>query len=97
MSEISLTSENAEDVNKHVIYAASVIANIRVRLDKYYECYMDDKDLIKIWKAPWLSASGNLHERIKKLAQRMNANVDWPKKGEAHFSRSVPLIEIVSK
>lgn len=81
-----------------MIYAAAVVANIRVRLDKYYECYIDDSDLIKIWgAAPWLSATGNLHDRVKNLAKEMGCRVHWRKKGLAHFTRIIPRVEIYKK
>lgn len=81
-----------------MVYAAAVVANIRVRLDKYYECYIDDSDLMKIWgAAPWLSATGNLHDRVKNLAKEMRADVTWPKKREAHFTRKIPFYTVGGK
>jgi len=91
MSEINITEENANVIHEHIVYAAAVVANIRSRLDKFHECYIDDKDIVKMWSAPWLSATGNLHDRIKRLAKEMNANVSWPKKGEARFTRKIPF------
>ena len=96
MAQINITDKNSKDIHEHIVYAAAVVANIRARLDKFYECYMDDADLLKIWGGvPWLESTGNLHDRIKGLAREMEADVSWPKKGEAWFVRKVPLIEIV--
>lgn len=96
MSELNITEENSAEIRERLIYSAAVVANIRNRLDAFYECYMDDSDLLKIWaNAPWLSSAGNLHERIKGLAREMDADVYWPKKSEAHFVRKIPVIEVV--
>ena len=96
MAEINFTEEHSEDIQKHLVYAAAVVANIRVRLDKFHECYMDDKNLLGIWgNTPWLESTGNLHDRIKGLARELEANVSWPKKGEAYFTRKIPLIQVV--
>ena len=94
MSQIDIqTEQDADSVNESIRYAAAVIANIRVRLEKYQECYVDDLDLLKIWGGkPWLSQGGNLHDRIKNLAKEIGTKVDWPRKGEAHFVRDVPCI-----
>ena len=98
MSQIDIqTEQEADQLKKSVVYATAVIANIRARLDKYGECYVDDTDLLKIWAGKsWLNADGNLHDRIKNLAKVMRAQVSWPnRKDEAHFTRSVPLIYVV--
>lgn len=98
MSKINYTEENSKDIHQHLVYAAAVVANIRARLDKFYECYMDDKDLLKIWGGtPWLTSSGNLHDRIRNLAREMEASVEWAEKGTAHFTRKVPYYIIGNK
>jgi hypothetical protein len=97
LSDIEITTEQeATELRDTIMYAAAVVANIRARLDKYHECYVDDSILLQIWGGkPWLEATGNLHQRIKKLAKEMQANVDWPnRKDEARFYRKVPLIVV---
>lgn len=95
LSSINHTKENSKEIQQHLIYAAAVVANIRARLDKFYECYIDDKDLLKIWGGlSWLDSTGNLHDRIKGLARKMEAKVSWPKDGEAYFTRKRPSLII---
>jgi len=96
MAEIEVTEENVEEVRQAIIFTAAVVAHIRARLDKYGEAIVDDAVLLKIWGGkPWLSATGNLHDRIKNLAKEMEAKVSWPKKGEARFTRKIPIIHVV--
>ena len=98
MSKIDIQdTKDAETVRDSIAYAAAVVANIRARLDKFGECYVDNADLLKIWAGkPWLEATGNLRQRIKNLAKEMDAKVSWPnKKDEAHFTRNIQLIKVV--
>lgn len=92
MAHINITDENSKDIHEHMVYAAAVVANIRARLDKFYECYMDDSDLLRIWGGtPWLDSTGNLHDRVRALAREMDAEVEWfENKKEAHFTRKAP-------
>lgn len=94
MSTIDIqTEQDADSLNESVRYAAAVISNIRVRLDKFNECYVDDSDLLKIWgNKSWLDAQGNLHDRIENMAKEIGTSVTWPRKGLARFTRDVPLI-----
>jgi len=97
MSSINYTEENSKKIHGHLVYVAAVVANIRARLNTFYECYMDDSDLLKIWGGiDWLDSTGNLHDRIKGLAREMGAEVSWPKNGEAHFTQKREIIEVVS-
>jgi hypothetical protein len=87
--------KDADKLRERILYAASVVANIRARVEKFGEAYADDVVFLPIW-AGVNDAQGNLKDRIKRLGSEMDMNVDWPnKKDEAHFTRKVHHIEVV--
>jgi len=89
------TEQDARAFKKRLVYSASVIANIRARITTYGECYADNVDFMPMW-AGVDEATGNLKDRIRRLAKEMRCDVDWPNNpDEAHFTRHVDLIEVV--
>jgi len=94
MSEIDIqTEKEAAELEETVRYAGALLLLIKKNIDTYQECLVEDKHFTGMWGGkPWLSATGNLHERIKKFADKHDLNVDWPEKGLAQFTRKVPCI-----
>lgn len=96
MSQLQInTLDEAKALRKRIVYASSIIANIRARIDKYGEAYADNITFAPIWSGVE-DARGNLKDRIRQLAQQMGMNVDWETRDDlAHFTRKVHLIEVV--
>lgn len=92
-----LELEQQKKVVAHIKYVAALIANIRVRLEKFGECLVDDVDLMRVWASPLIEPSaGNFREKVQGMANELGATVNWLEKGQVQFCRQIPSIIVLN-
>lgn len=93
---VGLTVDERDKFRAQIVYTASVVANIKARLNKFGECLVDTADLEKIWEdSPLVPDNANFQYRVNHMAEELDATVDWPEHQLARFIKNRHVIEVI--